>query len=204
MNEEFMRKPSWESIARLDRLDGTRDRRRRFSRWRTGVVAAAALSISVGLYGCGDSGGPREVLGDHTEAVTEADVSPEAEGADRSDAEPEAEAAPDTEVGFDAGEDADATPDSEVAPDSTTEVVDAAADEGVLPELCDDSRDNDGDGLCDCLDPDCVDSWDCEPVCPPGAPWFESNCVDCHDGPDCDGLIDCDDPDCHSDPHCAG
>ena len=49
------------------------------------------------------------------------------------------------------------------------------------PEICDDSQDNDGDGLTDCLDPDC-------PFCP----------EICDDGVDNDRdrLIDCKDPDC--------
>lgn len=65
---------------------------------------------------------------------------------------------------------------------------------------CSDSRDNDGDGLADMLDPDCVAGWDTweEPRIPivlwgPPPP----NCADLADN-DGDGLVDLQDPDCDS------
>ena len=55
-----------------------------------------------------------------------------------------------------------------------------------LVELCDDSIDDDGDGLVDCDDPDCFSSNLCLPE------------TACHDGQDndVDGHVDCADPDC--------
>jgi hypothetical protein len=58
---------------------------------------------------------------------------------------------------------------------------------------CTDLLDNDGDGLIDCFDPDCVE----------GSPFCEAEFY-CDDGfdNDADGLIDCDDPDCAEFEHC--
>jgi hypothetical protein len=73
------------------------------------------------------------------------------------------------------------------------------------PEICNDGIDNDGDGLADCLDPDC-DERPCGPYdqiciaftcdCPFGHVEL------CDDGVDndCDGLVDCEDPDCDGQP----
>ncbi|MGF1464572.1 MAG: MopE-related protein [Sandaracinaceae bacterium] len=63
------------------------------------------------------------------------------------------------------------------------------------PEDCDDGRDNDGDGLVDCDDPDCAT----DPSC--CRPLLEV----CDDGrdQDCDGLVDCEDPDCVAAPDCC-
>ncbi|MCH7591326.1 MAG: hypothetical protein IH989_00910 [Planctomycetes bacterium] len=52
-------------------------------------------------------------------------------------------------------------------------------------EVCDDGMDNDGDGLIDCLDPDCEGANNC----------FEIICMNGVDD-DNDGIVDCDDPDC--------
>ena len=58
---------------------------------------------------------------------------------------------------------------------------------GCGPEVCNDGIDNDGDGLVDCADPDCVNAPECQPkreVC--------GNCID-DDG---NGLTDYEDPAC--------
>ena len=65
--------------------------------------------------------------------------------------------------------------------------------EPLVEENCQDTADNDNDGLVDCADPDC---------------WFAANCSVpielCGDGMDNDGdtLVDCADPDCFGDSHC--
>jgi hypothetical protein len=68
------------------------------------------------------------------------------------------------------------------------------------PEVtCDDGRDNDCDGLTDCLD--ILDCWS-DPACmciPDEIP--EVSCDDDRDN-DCDDLVDCLDPDCASSPDC--
>ena len=63
---------------------------------------------------------------------------------------------------------------------------DRAASCTSAPEICDDGKDNDGDGLVDCDDPDCAHASECRPreIC--------GNCID-DDG---DGLVDYEDPDC--------
>jgi len=75
------------------------------------------------------------------------------------------------------------------------EVTDVFFDEIVItqqgqPALsetnCADGLDNDGDGLTDCSDPDCISASSCSP---------ETVCDDGIDN-DSDGLTDCDDPDC--------
>jgi hypothetical protein len=82
------------------------------------------------------------------------------------------------------------------------------------PTHCDDGRDNDGDRLVDCADPQCTDAPECPEDCDnridddadglidcadeecslPACPEFGA----CRDGRDndADGLADCDDPDC--------
>jgi len=68
---------------------------------------------------------------------------------------------------------------------------------GVSSEYdCSDGTDNDGDGLTDCEDPDCVN----DPACKEGEEEICDNNVD-DDG---DGLTDCDDPHCVDDPVCTG
>lgn len=62
-----------------------------------------------------------------------------------------------------------------------------------LTELCDDGLDDDGDGLTDCADPDCV----ADPVCVP-----ETLCHDATDN-DRDGHADCADFDCVGSPACG-
>jgi hypothetical protein len=56
-------------------------------------------------------------------------------------------------------------------------------------EICNDTFDNDCDGLSDCADSDCSANPACGPVCVPEV---------CNDGldNDCDGFSDCADPDC--------
>jgi cysteine-rich repeat protein len=62
-----------------------------------------------------------------------------------------------------------------------------------LHELCDDGLDDDGDGLTDCADPDCVDQAVCRPE------------TSCHDGldNDADGRVDCADLDCAGSAACS-
>jgi hypothetical protein len=60
---------------------------------------------------------------------------------------------------------------------------------GTWIEICDNSVDDDGDGLADCADPDCL-NWRAE-VC--------SNGID----DDCDGYADCTDSNCVNDPVCC-
>ena len=78
-------------------------------------------------------------------------------------------------------------------------------------EICDDGLDNDGDGLRDCFDADCVDACPKELNCADGLDNDRDQLIDCFD-PDCasscteeacdgldgdqDGLVDCQDPDC--------
>ena len=77
----------------------------------------------------------------------------------------------------------------------TNEVTDVFFDEIVITQQgqtpssetnCADGLDNDGDGLTDCSDADCIGSPSCSPE------------IVCDDGidNDSDGLTDCDDPDC--------
>jgi hypothetical protein len=56
-------------------------------------------------------------------------------------------------------------------------------------EHCGDARDNDGDGMIDCEDPDCADDVE---FCGGGTEWYCWNGLDDDD----DGLWDCEDPDC--------
>jgi cysteine-rich repeat protein len=77
-------------------------------------------------------------------------------------------------------------------------------------EVCDAVGDEDGDGLDDCLDPDCLgrfcgpDGVQCEASalceCPGGA--VETSCSDGWDD-DCDGDVDCDDTDCAASAYCS-
>jgi len=57
-------------------------------------------------------------------------------------------------------------------------------------EICDDDRDNDGDGAVDCDDTDCEDSAHCR--CIPEPEMGVRACTDGRDN-DCDDLVDCDD-----------
>jgi len=59
------------------------------------------------------------------------------------------------------------------------------------PEVCTDGKDNDGDGLKDCADPDCKTQSACQEKCGDG----KDN--------DLDDKIDCDDPDCGNSLECA-
>jgi hypothetical protein len=117
-------------------------------------LIAAAIAVSVGLAspGCGgDATGPPSDTGsgDTGDGGDDAgdlgpDASPDADAGDLADAAPDVapDAAPDI------GPDADATPDA--GPD---------ADAGPgFESACDDGLDDDGDGLRDCLDPDCCAS----------------------------------------------
>lgn len=67
-------------------------------------------------------------------------------------------------------------------------------------EVCGNGRDDDGDRLVDCADPDCASF----PACvacnggrPPTAEFGPTACTDGLDN-DCDGLTDCNDPDCRA------
>ena len=60
-------------------------------------------------------------------------------------------------------------------------------------EVCDDSQDNDGDGLVDCGDPSCFGQTGCT---------TEALCTDAMDN-DADGDTDCADQDCSNDPYCS-
>lgn len=66
---------------------------------------------------------------------------------------------------------------------------------GAPTEICDNFRDDDGDGLRDCADPDCAS----DPACCMPTPEV------CTDGADqdCDSLVDCADPDCSASPACC-
>lgn len=94
-------------------------------------------------------------------------------------------------------------------------------------EVCNDSIDNDCDGIVDCADTDCTGSPDCAPPACTDADadtyFAEAGCgtaVDCDDtnaainpgaaevcndsmDNDCDGFVDCDDTDCDISPDCA-
>lgn len=65
-------------------------------------------------------------------------------------------------------------------------------------EVCDDGVDNDGNGLADCVDPQCASFGTCS-VCNGGLPavteFGPGRCTDGLDN-DCDGDADCDDDDC--------
>ncbi len=63
---------------------------------------------------------------------------------------------------------------------------------GARERICDDDRDNDGDRLVDCLDPDCFDSSACDGD-------REEICDDYVDN-DGDRLVDCQDPECTGQP----
>tara|TARA_Y100001968_G_scaffold22481_1_gene17721 strand:- start:809 stop:1309 length:501 start_codon:yes stop_codon:yes gene_type:complete len=77
---------------------------------------------------------------------------------------------------------------------------------------CGDGIDDDGDGLIDCLDPQCLADPQClgdddDSGATTGGDDDDQNPeFDCANGLDDngDGLIDCDDPDCHADPACGG
>jgi hypothetical protein len=82
--------------------------------------------------------------------------------------------------------------------DGNPRVVNVVVDMGAYEahcEDCSDGRDNDGDSLVDCEDPDC----DCAPECVP--PLTETDCTNMIDD-DCDGLVDCEDPDCECNAAC--
>eukprot|EP00568_Trieres_chinensis_P011322 CAMPEP_0183302390 /NCGR_PEP_ID=MMETSP0160_2-20130417/8184_1 /TAXON_ID=2839 ORGANISM="Odontella Sinensis, Strain Grunow 1884" /NCGR_SAMPLE_ID=MMETSP0160_2 /ASSEMBLY_ACC=CAM_ASM_000250 /LENGTH=613 /DNA_ID=CAMNT_0025465151 /DNA_START=1096 /DNA_END=2937 /DNA_ORIENTATION=+ len=64
--------------------------------------------------------------------------------------------------------------------------------------LCSNGIDDDGDGVADCDDPDCVT----DPACFTCTTSEEGSCSDGVDN-DCDGLTDCDDGDCVQDSACA-
>ncbi len=73
---------------------------------------------------------------------------------------------------------------------SIVKEIDVLAARTVVPEICSNGQDDDGDTLVDGLDPDCFGL-----TCPP---------EDCTNGQDDDGntLIDCDDPDCRNEGVC--
>jgi len=65
-----------------------------------------------------------------------------------------------------------------------------------LVEICNNGRDDDGDFMVDCDDPDCAMDPSCR--CQP----YETSCTDGRDN-DCDGMYDCEDWDCEYDPACC-
>jgi hypothetical protein len=93
---------------------------------------------------------------------------------------PEGEAPPDT-TGEGEGEEVEAPPVEEPRPTRET--------------VCDDRRDDDGDGLPDCADADCFGN----PVCEAGGNAERNNdrCSDWIDN-DGDGAVDCDDTECNA------
>lgn len=67
-------------------------------------------------------------------------------------------------------------------------------------EVCNNKRDDDGDRLADCADPNCASVAPCS-TCRGGQPGgAELGVAACTDGidNDCDGVADCDDTDCHA------
>ncbi len=79
------------------------------------------------------------------------------------------------------------------APAAAPAAAPVAAESAAKETVCDDKKDNDGDGMVDCADADCKDS----PACKVGSGPENTNarCSDWFDN-DGDGFIDCDDPDC--------
>jgi hypothetical protein len=69
----------------------------------------------------------------------------------------------------------------------------------VLVENCTNGKDDDGDGLIDCADPDCAADPACLTTKVGGTAEICNNGID-DDG---DGLVDCADPDCFSSPLCT-
>lgn len=78
--------------------------------------------------------------------------------------------------------------DSEAVED--TEQGDDTGETAVEPEDCDSGTDEDGDGLVDCLDPDCSEA--CSEICDNGQ------------DDDADGFVDCLDSECSEEPVCLG
>ncbi|MDP3273966.1 MAG: MopE-related protein [Deltaproteobacteria bacterium] len=72
---------------------------------------------------------------------------------------------------------------------------------GPPSEVCDNGRDDDGDGAIDCADPDCAMFPSCG-MCIPTARAEFGACTNGRDD-DCDGLLDCRDPDCAADRACV-
>ncbi|MBL8602489.1 MAG: hypothetical protein JNK72_11255 [Myxococcales bacterium] len=70
-----------------------------------------------------------------------------------------------------------------------------------LRELCNNGRDDDGDALVDCRDPDCGADPVCA-MCMAEGPEQGPRCSDGRDN-DCDNRVDCDDPECSASPLCC-
>lgn len=80
------------------------------------------------------------------------------------------------------------------APDATP-VIDAAAVDATLGEVCGNSLDDDGDGDIDCADTECPEDPSCGIGCACGVDGpLENACLDTFDN-DADGLTDCLDAD---------
>lgn len=213
MNGKLAKAHIQQVIDKIDEIDSgdIEPNSQRFysSKWLRKFVAPAAIGISIGLCGCTDNvpvyGAPVEDA-DYDE-VTDTDVQQDADARQDADVQNDADQRSDTDVTSDADEESDGNPDADRDSDTQTDAspdADEEPDGSGGPEVCNDSRDNDGDGLCDCFDSDCDDSADCIPSCPRYmAPLTEDNCSDCHDN-DCDDKIDCDDEDCADDPVCSG
>lgn len=85
---------------------------------------------------------------------------------------------------------------AEDAPAAATEAAPEAASAGAKETVCNDGKDDDGDGNIDCADADCYD----QEICQKGDTLENTNkkCSDWVDN-DADGKLDCDDPDCQAD-----
>ncbi len=141
------------------------------------TLSLAALLLLIGCPKPDDTAAPPEADTD-TDTDADSDTDADADADADSDADADADADADTDADADADTDADADADTDA--DTDIEVEDD----------CTDGADNDGDGLIDCEDDDCVDA--CMEDC--------SDKVD-NDG---DGLVDCDDDECVGDLACDG
>ena len=144
----------------------------------------AALSDEDSLWdGPDDAAPPRDGEGDFAGDVSALQDIPSdtsIDGAELSPADAEDVAPPPDDA-------KDAAPPPDDAEDAAPPRDSGAAHDGEGPvEICDNSRDDDGDGRIDCDDDDCA----LQPSC-----LMESSCDDGVDN-DGNGLTDCDDPTC--------
>jgi hypothetical protein len=177
---------------------------------------AAAVGLALGAASCGGSTEfqepvpQKEVCNDSVD--NDADGLIDCADPDCQCSSPVYSAPTDGGPGTDAGADArDARPPpADVQPppaDVRPPPEDAIVSPDVAPKreaACHDNQDNDGDGLVDCMDPDCYEEYCCsymntDYAAPPAR---EQLCSDGR-GDDCDGLTDCADPDCAVDSCCV-